>query len=63
MLVRVVVDGSVKSVEPLVGQSDATWACTEACGRAAIDMRRRAGGVIHFSDDLGGRVFRLGYVP
>jgi glucose/arabinose dehydrogenase len=65
MLVHaVVVDGAIKSVEPLVGQSDGDAGLQQGTWDARpVDVRVGPDGAIYFSDDLGGRVFRLGYNP
>jgi glucose/arabinose dehydrogenase len=66
MLVHAVVgtDGNIKSVEPLVGQSDGDGGLQQGVWDARpVDVRVGPDGAIYFSDDLGGRVFRLGYTP
>jgi glucose/arabinose dehydrogenase len=65
MLVHAVVeDGVVKSVEPLVGQSDGDGGLQQGIWDARpVDVRVGPDGALYFSDDLGGRVFRLGYTP
>jgi len=57
-------DGVITAVTPIVGQRGGDGNVTEGTWDARpVDVRQGAGGEVYFSDDLGGRVFRIGYTP
>jgi len=57
-------DGAITAVTPIVGQRGEDGNVVEGTWDARpVDVRQGAGGEVYFSDDLGGRVFRLGYAP
>ena len=65
ILVRAKLAGdAVVGVEPLVGEADGAGKLKEGTWDARpVDVRVGPDGAVYFSDDLGERVFRLGYDP
>ncbi|MDO9020746.1 MAG: PQQ-dependent sugar dehydrogenase [Deltaproteobacteria bacterium] len=54
-------DGRVTAVEPVVGQSDGAGGLRQGSwGVRPVDIRQGVDGALYFTDDQGGRVFRIG---
>ncbi|WP_394848029.1 PQQ-dependent sugar dehydrogenase [Pendulispora brunnea] len=55
-------NGSIISVDPIVGQKDSAGRLTQGAWDARpVDVRQGPDAAIYFSDDGGGRVFKVGY--
>jgi glucose/arabinose dehydrogenase len=56
------VDGKVASITPIVGQKGTAGALVEGTWDARpVDVRQGPDEALYFSDDLGGRIFKVGY--
>jgi len=54
-------DGRVSAVEPVVGQSDGAGNLRQGAWNVRpVDIRQGVDGALYFTDDAGGRVFRIG---
>ena len=54
-------DGSVASIDPIVGERGGNGNLREGYwGVRPVDIQQGPDGALYFSDDLGGRVFRIG---
>jgi len=57
-------DGAITGIEPIVGQLGADGGLEEGTWSARpVDVQEGPDDAVYFSDDLMGRVFRLGYRP
>jgi glucose/arabinose dehydrogenase len=57
-----IANGAVVSVEPIVGEKNAAGQLVQGRWNARpVDVQQGSDGVVYFSDDQGGRVFKLGY--
>ncbi len=55
-------DGSSATIEPVLGQRNGSGALQQGSWNVRpVDIRQGADGALYFTDDLGGRVFRVGY--
>jgi len=58
------VGDTIASITPIVGKDDGSGQLAQGTWDARpVDLRQGPDGALYFSDDLGGRVFRLGYTP
>lgn len=58
------VGDTIQSFEPVVGKDDGAGNLEQGTWDARpVDVREGPDGALYFSDDLGGRVFRLGWRP
>ncbi|WP_394836837.1 PQQ-dependent sugar dehydrogenase [Pendulispora rubella] len=55
-------NGKIVSVKPIVGQKNASGGLQQGTWDARpVDVRQGPDGAVYFSDDSGGRVFKVGY--
>jgi glucose/arabinose dehydrogenase len=55
-------DGTVSGIQPVVGQRDSNGNLVQGVwGVRPVDIRTGPDGALYFTDDLGGRVLRIGY--
>jgi glucose/arabinose dehydrogenase len=55
--------GKIASVTPIIAQKSGTSFAQGTWGVRPVDLRQAADGTVFCSDDMGGRIFRIGYAP